>query len=70
MSFFAAPGRIGSRHSRVMSIAKSPAEVSNFEPKSARLEIRLSLSFSNEDEIETIQPYNDALVVTLRIGGV
>ena len=52
-----------------MSIAKSPAEVSNFEPKSARLEIRLSLGFSNEDEIGTIQPYNDALVVTLRIGG-
>ncbi|XP_050290601.1 uncharacterized protein LOC126728888 [Quercus robur] len=26
------------------------------------------LGFSNEDKIETIQPHNDALVVTLRIG--
>ena len=27
------------------------------------------LGFSDEDKIETIQPHNDALVVTLRIGG-
>jgi len=35
----------------------------------ARVEIRLTLSFSDEDKIGTIQPHNDALVVTLRIGG-
>ena len=27
------------------------------------------LGFSDEDKIETIQPHNDALVITLRIGG-
>ena len=27
------------------------------------------LGFSDEDKIETIQPHNNALVVTLRIGG-
>ena len=27
------------------------------------------MSFSDEDKIGTIQPYDDALVVTLRIGG-
>ena len=27
------------------------------------------MSFSDEDKMETIQPHDDALVVTLRIGG-
>nr|XP_023929215.1 uncharacterized protein LOC112040561 [Quercus suber] len=39
------------------------------EPKRTRVEIRLTLSFSNEDKIGTIQPHVDALVVILRIGG-
>ena len=66
---FAMPGRTGSHPTRVMSIARSPAEDPNSEPKKARLEIRPSLSFSDEDKIGTIQPHDDALVVTLRIGG-
>ena len=33
------------------------------------METRLVLSFLNEDKIRTIQPHNDALVVTLRIWG-
>ena len=28
-----------------------------------------TLSFSNEDKVGTLQPHDDALVVTLRIGG-
>ena len=32
------------------------------------MEIRLALSFSDEDKASTIQPHDDALVVTLRIG--
>ena len=52
-----------------MSVAKSSAENFNFEPKRARLEIRPSLSFSDEDKIGTIQPRDDALVVTFRIEG-
>ena len=52
-----------------MSIAKSLAEDSNSEPERARIEIWPSLSFLDEDKIETIQPHDDALVITLRIGG-
>ena len=66
---FATPGRTGSHPARVIFVARSSAEDPNSEPKSARLEIRPSLSFSNEDKIGTIQPHDDALVVTLRIGG-
>ena len=33
------------------------------------MDIPLILGFSNEDKIETIQPHDNALVVTLRIGG-
>ncbi|XP_050290468.1 uncharacterized protein LOC126728723 [Quercus robur] len=66
---FAAPERTGSYLSRVMSVARLPAEDSNSKPKKARVEIRLALSFSDKDKIGTIQPHDDALVVTLRIGG-
>ena len=66
---FTAPGRTRSHPSRVMSVAKSLAEDSNSELKRARIEIRPSLSFSNENKIGTIQSHDDALVITLRIGG-
>ena len=52
-----------------MSVVRLPDEDSNFEPKRARMEIRRALSFSDEDTIGTIQPLDDALVVTLKIGG-
>jgi len=52
-----------------MSITLFPAKSNNLEPKRARVEIRPVLGFSDEDKIRTIQPHNDALVVTLRIGG-
>jgi len=52
-----------------MSVARSLAENSNSEPKRVRLEIRPSLSFSDEDKIGIIQSHDDALVITLRIGG-
>ena len=46
-----------------------PSENTSREPKRARLERPLVLGFSDEDKIGTIQPYDDALVITLRIGG-
>ena len=52
-----------------MSVAQLHAEDSNFELKRARVENRLALSFSDEDKVGPIQPHDDALVVTLRIGG-
>ena len=33
------------------------------------MEVRLALSFSDKDKVRTLQPHNDALVVTLKIGG-
>ena len=67
---FAAPGRTGSYPFRVMFVAWPPTEDSNSKPKRARIEIRPALSFLNEDKVRTIQPHDDALVVTLRIWGI
>ena len=39
------------------------------EPKKARILTQPTLGFSNEDKARTIQPHNNALMVTLRIGG-
>ena len=64
---FAAPGRIGSCPSRVMSVARLSTEDNNLEPKRARIETPLVLGFLAEHKIGTIQPHDDALVVTLRI---
>ena len=50
-------------------MAQLSAEDTNSEPKRARVDIQLALSFSNNDKIGTIQPHDDALVVMLRIGG-
>ena len=60
---------MGSHPSRVMFVARLLTKDSNSEPKRAIVEIRLALSFFNEDKIGTIQPHNDTLVVTLKIGG-
>ena len=38
-------------------------------PKRAKVLIQPTLGFSDEDKAGTIQPHDDALVVTLRIGG-
>ena len=66
---FVAPGRTGSCSSRVMSLACLSSEDTSHEPKRARLERPLVMGFSDEDKIGTIQPHDDALVITLRIGG-
>ena len=66
---FAAPGRTGSCLSRVMSVARLSSGDINQNPKRARVELPLVMGFSDEDKIGTIQPHDDALVITLRIGG-
>ncbi|XP_075655105.1 uncharacterized protein LOC142625312 [Castanea sativa] len=65
---FAAPGRTGSNPSRVMSVARTLAEESRDQPKMIKANILPILGFSKEEKIGTIQPHDDALVVTLRIG--
>jgi len=67
---FATLGRTGSCPFRVMSVARLSTEDTNSEPKRARLDIQPALSFSDEDKIGTIQSYDEALVITLRIEGV
>ena len=52
-----------------MSVARLSTKDINSEPKRARIETPLVLGFSADDKIETIQPHDDALVVTLKIGG-
>ena len=66
---FAAPSRTGSCPSRVMSVARLSFEDTSHELKRAKLERPLVMGFSDEDKIGTIQPHDDALVITLRIGG-
>ena len=52
-----------------MSMARLPSKDTSREPKRARLEWPLIMGFSDDDKIGTIQPYDDALVITLQIGG-
>ena len=62
---FAAPGQTGSCPSRVMSVARLSSGDLNQESKRVRVERSLVMGFSDEDKI----PHDDALVITLRIGG-
>ena len=66
---FAAPRRTDSCPSRVMSVARLPADDSGPEPKRPKVYPHPVLSFFEEDKIGTIQPHDDALVITLWIGG-
>ena len=66
---FVAPGRTGSCPSRIMSVSCYSDDKSNSMPKRIKINIPLMLSFSDVDKQGTIQPHDDALVVTLRIGG-
>ena len=50
-------------------MARLLAKDSNLGLKRAKMDIQPILGFSDEDKIGTIQPYDDALVVTLRIEG-
>ena len=53
-----------------MSVARLSADEDGSEPKKVRILTQPTLGFSDEDKVGTIQPHDDALVVTLRIGGV
>ena len=52
-----------------MSVARLSSGDTNQEPKRAKMERPLVMGFLDEDKIGTIQPYDDALVITLQIGG-
>ena len=65
----AAPGQTGSYPSRVMSITRPHAEDLIPDSKRGRVKVRPALSFFDENKVGTSSPHDDALVVTLRIGG-
>ena len=65
----AAPGRTRPPIPRVLAVDRLPSEDRHREPKRSKKRNSLILGFSDEDKRGTIQPHNDALVVTLRIGG-
>ncbi|XP_030926244.1 uncharacterized protein LOC115952984 [Quercus lobata] len=52
-----------------MSVARPSIEDGERESKRSKKGNSLMLGFSDEDKIGTIQPHDDALVVTLKIGG-
>ena len=65
----AAPGRTGSSPFRVISVGRYPIEPDERESKRARVSATPLIGFSEEDKLGILQPHDDALVVTLRIGG-
>ena len=52
-----------------MSVARLSADEDSSKPKRVGVLTQPTLGFLDEDKTGTIQPHNDALVVTLRIGG-
>nr|XP_023922704.1 uncharacterized protein LOC112034144 [Quercus suber] len=62
-------GRTGLRPLRVLSIAQVATREFKSEPKRTRRGCHPTLTFSDEDKDGTTQPHDDALVITLRIGG-
>ena len=66
---FAARGRTGSYPSRIMSVSCCSGEDSGLMLKRVKMNVPLVLSFSDADKLGTIQPHDDALVVTFRIRG-
>ena len=65
----AASERTVSFPSRVLPVARLSTEDGKKEPKRSKKGNSPVLGFSNEDKMGTIQLHDDALVVTLRIGG-
>ena len=66
---FTALGRTRSCPSKIMSVSCCLGENSGPLPKRIKMNVPLMLSFIDADKLGTIQPHDDALVVTLRIGG-
>ena len=52
-----------------MSVSHFTDDEPNSTSKRAKTNVPLVLSFSEADKQGTLQPHDDALVVTLRIGG-
>ena len=66
---FTTLGKTGSCLTRIMFVAHLSLGDINQDPKRARVELPLVMGFSDENKIGTIQPHDDALVITLQIWG-
>ena len=66
---FEASGRIGTYSSEIMSVSSSHTKDPFLEPKRGKMQAWPALSFFDKDKVGTYQPHDDALVVTLQIGG-
>ena len=66
---FATLRRTGSCPSRIMSVSHYSNDEPNSVSKRIKTNVPLVLSFSDADKQGIIQPHDDTLVVTLRIGG-
>ena len=67
---FAKPGDSGGSSTRVMSIGVGyDLEAGDQASKKAKVMVTSTLGFSEEDKKGTLQPYDDTLVVTIRIEG-
>ena len=66
---FTALGKIGSCPSRIISVSCCSDEGFSSMLKRVKMNVPFVLGFSDEDKLGTIQLHDDALVVTLRIGG-
>ena len=64
-----APGRMGGYPLRVLSVTQLPTEESRSRSKRPKRNLHPVLSFLEEDKVGTTQPHDDALLITLRIGG-
>ena len=60
---------MGGYPSRVLFVTQLPTEESRSGPKRPKRNPHPVLSFSEEDKVGTTQPHDDALLITLRIGG-
>ena len=52
-----------------MSVTRPPADGLSPDLKRSKVEVQPALSFFEEDKVGTLQSYDDAIVVTLRICG-
>ena len=52
----------------MLSVAQLPVKEPQLESKRAKMNFHPTLSFLEEDKIETTQPHDDTLLITLRIG--
>ena len=65
----AAPGQTSIYQSEVMSVSNLHREILTPKAKRGRTQARPTLSLLDEDKAGTHQPHDDALVVTIQIGG-